>query len=84
MNNHIKGQKGENTACLFLLKNKFRILQRNYRITDAEIDIIALSPKNELCFVEVKASYDLKFGRPEVRVDHRKMRKIYKAASIWL
>ena len=35
------GKLGENLACEYLVKNGYKILERNYRISFGEIDIIA-------------------------------------------
>ena len=43
---------GEDKACEYLKKLGFKILERNYRKTYGEIDIIALD-KDVLAFIEV-------------------------------
>jgi len=48
------GQLGENIAIRYLKKNRYKIVDRNYREKWGEIDIIAVSPKKVLVFVEVK------------------------------
>ena len=51
--NQILGNQGEELAANFLKKNKYKIINRNYRTPYGEIDIIAR--KNKLIvFVEVK------------------------------
>ena len=53
MNNKETGNSGENRCCEFLQKNGYEIIQRNYRESSGEIDVIAI--KNEtIVFVEVK------------------------------
>lgn len=47
------GQKGEDEAVLFLKKNGFSILHRNYKKTWGEIDIVAKKEKVIYC-IEVK------------------------------
>ncbi len=47
------GKIGENTAIKFLVKQKFKILGRNYNKKWGEIDIIA-EKKRKIHFVEVK------------------------------
>ena len=49
------GQLGEDTAVRYLKKNRYKIVERNYRERWGEIDIITLSPEKALVFVEVKA-----------------------------
>ena len=53
--NKILGSKGEDIACKFLKKDKYKILEKNYGCRQGEIDIIARDRKGVLCFVEVKA-----------------------------
>lgn len=48
-----KGPLGEEAACAFLLKKKYRILKRNFRCRYGEVDIIAYRD-GEICFIEVK------------------------------
>ena len=53
--NNIKiGKIGEEIVRNFLIKNKYKILFRNYRVRSDEIDIIAKSFDQTLVFVEVK------------------------------
>lgn len=49
----IIGEIGEKTACKFLVKRGFKIIDRNYRKKWGEIDIVA-EKGNVLHFVEVK------------------------------
>ncbi|MCX6723326.1 MAG: YraN family protein, partial [Candidatus Staskawiczbacteria bacterium] len=50
MNTKDVGDKGEDLACEYLVKNGYKILGRNYRITFGEIDIIAkkFTPLNKI------------------------------------
>jgi putative endonuclease len=47
------GKKGEQLAIDFLIKNEYKILEKNYRYLKAEVDIIA-QKENTLVVVEVK------------------------------
>ncbi len=49
------GLLGENIACDYLIKNRWKIIGRNYRRKSDEIDIIAVAPDKTLVFIEVKA-----------------------------
>ncbi|MBI1869824.1 MAG: YraN family protein [Chlamydiae bacterium] len=74
------GKEGEKAAEKFLRQKGYKILQRNYRSSLGEIDLVCLDRK-KLTFVEVKtnaASND--FGRPESRVDTRKQKQIIRTA----
>ena len=48
------GKYGEDKACEYLVKNGYKIIERNYRKPWGELDIIAKSPEGILVFVEVK------------------------------
>lgn len=48
------GKAGEDLACEYLVKNKYKILKRNWREKWDEIDIIARAKDGMLIFVEVK------------------------------
>ncbi|MBK6500131.1 MAG: YraN family protein [Saprospiraceae bacterium] len=48
------GTLGEDIVCQFLINLGYRILERNWRYSKAEIDIIAMDG-NILTFIEVKA-----------------------------
>lgn len=64
MNNRDFGNMGEDLACEYLLKNGYRILERNkYFSKLCEIDIIAKF-KNTVVFVEVKTRKTNSFGTP--------------------
>lgn len=48
------GTKGEDAAALYLVKNKYRIVERNHLKPWGELDIIAVARDTTLVFVEVK------------------------------
>jgi len=73
---------GEEIACK-LLKNKgFKILERNFRKSYGEIDIIA-TDRETLVFVEVKTRSSNKFGEPEESITPYKMKSIIKTAQYY-
>lgn len=51
---HALGKAGELAAAEFLQKAGYRILARNQRTKQGEIDIIARSPQNAVVYIEVK------------------------------
>ncbi|MBI5222612.1 MAG: YraN family protein [Candidatus Magasanikbacteria bacterium] len=77
------GRWGEEQASLFLVRNKYEIVARNYNARGGEIDIIAWdrSDKDEpaLCFIEVKTR---SYGEDsaELAVNKEKAQKIKSAA----
>jgi putative endonuclease len=77
------GNKGENIAADYLLKQNFIILERNWRFKYREVDIIA-SKGNLLHFIEVKTRTNQRFGYPEESIDRSKMNALKKAALAYL
>ena len=82
-NNSQIGREGEEEASVFLIKNGFKILKRNYRFSSGEIDIIAQSGK-EIIFVEVKSSNVFKEDYLEYSINSRKQARIIDAAKNFL
>lgn len=83
MNTTSKGQAGENHAADFLIAKGYRILARNYRTREGEIDLVA-QYKKTLVFVEVKTRAYKAFGGPLAAVTPAKQRKIALAATHFL
>lgn len=77
------GAAFEEKACLFLKEKGMRILERNFRVRQGEIDIIA-KDRGTLVFVEVKYRKDGSRGLPEEAVDFRKQRQICRVALFYL
>ena len=77
------GKNGENLAVSCLLKQGYKIRERNYRTKLGEIDIIA-DCKGCVCFVEVRAKNSLSFGAPEETIIKRKQLQITKAALLYI
>ena len=80
---NILGKEAEDIAVDYLRHHGFRILERNYRGKDWEIDIIA-KDKKTLVFVEVKMRKNADFGEPENFVDKYKRFRIIKGAKDYL
>lgn len=81
MPEHIElGKLGENLACEFLQQKGFTLLFRNWRHSNAEIDII-VTRDGILHFVEVKTRSNKNFGEPEESVTNKKMQKLIDAAE---
>ncbi|SDB63505.1 putative endonuclease [Flavobacteriaceae bacterium MAR_2010_188] len=74
------GNKGEELAVDFLLKQGYSILERNYRFDKAEIDIIAR--KGEiLAIIEVKTRSTSDFGNPQDFVKPKQIQRLVKAVN---
>ncbi|MCK5312928.1 MAG: YraN family protein [Desulfobacteraceae bacterium] len=79
----ITGNLGEDAASAHLRDEGFSILDRNYRIKSAEIDIIA-KDKDTIAFIEVKTRKTLKKGFPAESVNFAKQKKIISAALYYI
>jgi putative endonuclease len=77
------GKQGEQLAEQFLKKKGYKIVERNYRCTNGEVDLIALD-RRVIVFVEVKTRADHGFGSPLEAVAFYKQRKMIKAAQFFL
>lgn len=77
------GRRGEDLAAGYLLKNRYRIIERNFRCPLGEIDIIAREGET-IVFVEVKSRNSARYGRPEEAVDRRKQAKLSRIALAYL
>lgn len=76
MNNREFGQKGEDLACEYLIKNGYSIVDRNVHFSKfCEIDIIAMY-KNKYVFVEVKTRKSNAFGSPMEAITKTKYNNI--------
>lgn len=78
-----RGQDGEAIAAEFLKGLGYRIQERNYRVRQGEVDIIAWDGAT-LVFVEVKAKSGTGFGYPEEMVGPRKQRTLAQVAMAYI
>jgi putative endonuclease len=69
------GMNGEQAAAAFLREKGYKIIQPNYRVAGAEVDLV--------CFVEVKTRKTSDFGAPEAFVTRPKQLKIIRAARFF-
>lgn len=65
------GVRGEELAREYLQEKGYVILETNYRISNAEVDIVAKYNKL-IVFVEVKTRRQSKYGNPEIAVNREK------------
>lgn len=84
MNTKQIGYDAENKASEYLQSNGYAIIERNYRIREGEIDIIALKD-GTISFVEVKKLpetwEDIDISS---KITMQKIRKIKRTASVYL
>ncbi|KKS96331.1 MAG: hypothetical protein UV73_C0011G0003 [Candidatus Gottesmanbacteria bacterium GW2011_GWA2_43_14] len=81
--NRATGRLAEDMATDALLKNGFKIIQRNYANRYGEIDIIAKDGET-VVFIEVKAKTGNRFGTPEEMINRKKLTKIRQMAEIYM
>ena len=77
------GKRGEDAACAYLRAAGHTILERNWRMTHLETDIISLDAAG-LHFVEVKTRMAPTSADPEVNVTVTKQKRLVKAAQEYL
>ncbi len=82
-NNTEKGNKGEELAQNYLLKNGYQVLDKNWHFKHLEIDLVAFS-NNSLIIVEVKLRAGDTYGRPEDFVSLKKQKNTIKAANAYI
>jgi len=77
------GKLGEDLAATHLEENGYSIIERNFVIQKAEIDIIA-QKDNVLAIVEVKTRSSLDFGSPQDFVKSKKIQLLIKAVNAYI
>lgn len=77
------GPWGEAAAVAYLKTEGYDIIDTNYQVCGAEVDVVARKD-DTLCFVEVKTRGADDFGLPEEFVDRRKRSKIIRAAKVFI
>lgn len=77
------GKRGETAAEAFLKKKGYRILEKNFRTSSGEIDIIA-EHKKMVVFVEVKTRAGVEFGHPLTAVTPAKQKQLGRMAEVYL
>lgn len=77
------GRRGEAVAAWILERKGWRVLERNYRCREGEIDLVA-ARDGVLAFVEVKTRSSDRFGAPREAVDRPKQRRLRAMALRYL
>jgi len=77
------GRDGEQAAVAYLEGCGFRILDRNWRCADGEIDIVAVE-RYTFVVCEVKTRSGTRYGTPLEAVGRAKQRRLRKLAVRWL
>ncbi|NCD25940.1 MAG: YraN family protein [Deltaproteobacteria bacterium] len=77
------GRAGEDLAAAFLMEKGWRVLERNFRCRDGELDLIG-EDRDALVFVEVKTRSTTVRGEPGEAVGRAKQVRMIRAASRYL
>ncbi|MCU1425013.1 MAG: YraN family protein [Microbacteriaceae bacterium] len=76
------GKKGEAIAAGYLADSGMRVVERNWRCAQGEIDIV-VRDGDELVFVEVKTRSSTAFGHPLEAITSRKLARLRRLAAAW-
>lgn len=76
------GRRGEELAAVYLKAQGMRIVDRNWRCAEGEIDIVALDG-DTLVIAEVKTRRSVAFGHPFESVGADKLARLHRLASAW-
>ena len=77
------GDWGEDCAARYLQLHGYRIVERNFRCRQGEIDLIARRG-GVIAFVEVKLRKNADHGQAREFVTFAKQRRVISAAELWL
>lgn len=77
------GIQGEELAMEYLIGMGCKIVLRNWRFKNLEVDLIVMD-QDTLVFVEVKTRSRTDFGEPYEFVDLRKQRRLIRAAQAYI
>lgn len=76
------GRAGEERAATHLIEHGYRILDRNWRCRDGEIDIVA-EHRGWVVIVEVKTRRGEGFGHPFDAITAQKLTRLNRLAIAW-
>jgi putative endonuclease len=80
---HQRGKKAEEMAAAFLRLKGYRLLEKNFRVPQGEIDLI-FRKSGTLVFVEVKSRRGKAQGTPLEAVSIHKVKRLSAAAAVYL
>lgn len=83
MNNPRLAKEGEKLAAKFLVDKGMVVVEKNFRCSIGEVDIILLDG-DVLVFCEVKTRSSLDYGHPLESINLRKINRITKIASFYI
>ena len=76
------GRRGEDIAADYLAEGGMQVIERNWRCSQGEIDLV-VRDGGELVFVEVKTRSSLGFGHPLEAITMRKLARLRRLAAAW-
>jgi putative endonuclease len=76
------GRYGEDRACEYLVSQGYQILDRNWRNTEGEIDIVGVLAQT-LVFIEVKTRTSNFSGNPLEAITRPKIQRLRRLAAGW-
>jgi len=79
----LSGAQAEALACTYLERAGLKLITRNYRCQQGEIDLV-MGDHDTLVFVEVRFRRSDAFGTPAETVDRRKQARLLAAARHYL
>jgi len=77
------GRYGEDLAARHVQEAGWRVLDRNWRCRDGELDLVGLDG-DELVVVEVKTRRTSTYGHPAEAVTRLKLARVRRLAAAWL
>jgi putative endonuclease len=77
------GRSGEDAAASLYEHRGYRVIERNYRVRDGEIDLV-LRRGHELVFCEVKTRTSERWGEPSEAVRWAKQHRLRRLGAHWL
>jgi putative endonuclease len=79
----VLGRQGEQLAVEYLQQAGMRILDRNWRCAEGEIDIVA-AERRALVICEVKTRSGVRYGTPLEAITRKKRSRLRRLAVRWL
>ncbi|MCU1543084.1 MAG: YraN family protein [Microbacteriaceae bacterium] len=76
------GRRGEALAADYLVERGMRLVERNWRCAQGEIDLI-VQDGDELVFVEVKTRSSMGYGHPLEAITVAKLARLRRLAAAW-
>jgi len=77
------GRWGEDLAARYLAERGFKVLSRNWRCREGELDLV-VTDFARVIFCEVKTRSGIEYGLPSETVTAEKAQRVHRAAQQWL